>query len=105
MLINVYFKFQSLSLVLLIYNVKNGLRASGLQFVFWLLCAICGIPQIRTEIRQAQEEEPSPFFPYISYLIYYPLVVIMLFLNCWADRPPRVSFYSKKQVSFVYTFL
>lgn len=56
---------------------------------------------MRTEIRQAEVQEPSPFFPYVSYLIYYPLVVVMLFLNCWADKPPRVSFYTKKQASFV----
>lgn len=99
------FTFQSLSLVLIIYNIKNGLRTSGLLFTFWLLCAICGIPQLRTEIRQAEEREPSPFFPYVSYLIYYPLVIIILFLNCWADKPPKTSFYLKKQVSSSDFFL
>lgn len=85
--------------MLLIYNIKNGLRTSGLQFIFWLLCVLCGAPQIRTEIREAQENYPSPLFPYISYLIYYFLSVIMLFLNCWADKKPKISLYTKMQVS------
>ncbi|KYB25508.1 putative multidrug resistance-associated protein lethal(2)03659-like Protein [Tribolium castaneum] len=84
-----------LSAVLLVYNRKYGLCTSGLQFLFWLSLAICGAFQYRTELRGSQEEIPESRYSYISYLIYYPVVLVMLFLNCFADRSPRRSEYPK----------
>ncbi|XP_044271383.1 multidrug resistance-associated protein 1 isoform X2 [Tribolium madens] len=84
-----------LSAVLLVYNRKYGLCTSGLQFLFWLSLAICGAFQYRTEINGSQEEISESQYSYISYLIYYPVVLVMLFLNCFADRPPRRSEYPK----------
>ncbi|XP_063922509.1 multidrug resistance-associated protein 1 isoform X6 [Zophobas morio] len=87
----------ALSAVLLVYNRKYGLCTSGLQFLFWLLTAVCGAVQFRTEVRGSKEDLPESQYAYISYLIYYPVVLIMLFLNCFADRPPRHSEYPKLQ--------
>ncbi|RZC38992.1 multidrug resistance-associated protein 1 [Asbolus verrucosus] len=87
----------ALSAVLLVYNRKYGLSTSGLQFLFWLLMALCGAIQFRTEIRGSQEDIPESSYSYISYLIYYPIILVMLFLNCFADYPPRRSEYPKLQ--------
>jgi hypothetical protein len=38
-------------------------------------------------------------FPFVSYMIYYPLVLAMLILNCFADAPPRFSEYPSVEVS------
>ncbi|KRT79870.1 ABC transporter ATP-binding protein [Oryctes borbonicus] len=83
----------SLAVSLVYYNRRNGLVTSGLLFQFWLLCAIFGAPQFRTEIREAQIATPEPYYDYISYIIYYPIVLLMLFLNCFADKPPTISKY------------
>ncbi|XP_049823779.1 multidrug resistance-associated protein 1 isoform X4 [Aethina tumida] len=84
-----------LSAVLLVFNKKHGLQTSGLQFLFWLLLGLCGAVQFRTEIRQAQVQVPEPYYDYVSYLIYYPLVLIMLLLNCFADKSPKHTQYAK----------
>ncbi|XP_074036465.1 multidrug-Resistance like Protein 1 isoform X3 [Leptinotarsa decemlineata] len=88
-----------LSALLLIYNRKYGMQTSGLLFLFWFLMAICGAPQYRTEIRGAQRNEIplESYYFYISYLIYYPLVVLMFLLNCFADQAPRFTKYPKVQ--------
>ncbi|KAF2879992.1 hypothetical protein ILUMI_26180, partial [Ignelater luminosus] len=85
----------ALSAILLVSNRKYGLRTSGVQFIFWLLVVLCAIPQFRTEILEAQKEKPEPYYFFISYMIYFPLAVIMLFLNCFADKAPKVSGYPK----------
>ncbi|XP_065155853.1 multidrug resistance-associated protein 1 isoform X1 [Atheta coriaria] len=79
------------------YNKKHGIRSSGVLFLFYFLCVLCGIPQLRTEIRGAMDHEPEIYYFYISYLIYYPLVVIMLLLNCFADGEPTHSKYPKSE--------
>jgi hypothetical protein len=38
-------------------------------------------------------------FPFVSYMIYYPLVLAMLIFNCFADAPPRFSEYRSVEVS------
>ncbi|KAI4461008.1 atp-binding cassette sub-family c [Holotrichia oblita] len=87
--------FDGLTACLTYYNRKNGLVTSGLLFQFWILCAIFGAPQFRTEIREAQIAAPVPYYNYISYIIYYPIVLALLFLNCFADKQPRESKYPK----------
>ncbi|KAL1498078.1 hypothetical protein ABEB36_008934 [Hypothenemus hampei] len=85
-----------LSGLLLYYNKKHGHRTSGLLFLFWLLLSICGAPQFRTELRTSHKEDVSnTYHQYISYLIYYPLVLLIFLLNCFADQPPRFTKYPK----------
>ncbi|KAJ8967485.1 hypothetical protein NQ314_002799 [Rhamnusium bicolor] len=89
----------ALSALLVCYNRKHGLPSSGLQFFFWFLLALCGGVQFRSEIRGAQRNEilPESKYSYVSYLIYYPLVLLMFLLNCLADQPPRESKYPKSE--------
>ncbi|XP_018568571.1 multidrug resistance-associated protein 1 isoform X2 [Anoplophora glabripennis] len=89
----------ALSALLVVYNRKHGMPSSGLLFLFWLLLGVCGAVQFRSEIRRAQRSEipPGSKYFYISYLIYYPLVLLMFLLNCFADKPPRESKYPKSE--------
>lgn len=108
----IYWKFrifQALTLVFLLYNKKHGLQTSGLLFLFWFLLALFGVPQFRSEIRRYLKESDADY-NFISFMIYYSLVVLMFFLNCWADKAPRISKYPKVDVSmwnyvFFYCFL
>ncbi|XP_019754521.2 multidrug resistance-associated protein 1 isoform X4 [Dendroctonus ponderosae] len=84
--------------LLVYYNKKYGIRTSGLLFLFWFLLSLFGAAQFRTEIRTVQREgAPRSYYQYVSYLIFYPLVLLMFLLNCFADQPPRVTKYPKKQ--------
>ncbi|XP_050310916.1 multidrug resistance-associated protein 1 isoform X2 [Anthonomus grandis grandis] len=85
-----------LSAIFIYYNKKHGLQTSGLLFIFWFLASLFGAPQFRTEIRKAQvTEDTYSYYQYISYLIYYPLVILMFLLNCFVDQPPRYTKYPK----------
>nr|CAD7457915.1 unnamed protein product [Timema tahoe] len=85
----------SLTIALIVYNKERGLRTSGLLFLFWFFLTIFGIPQFRFEIGRALRDEPrpEPFFPFVSYMIYYPVTVAIFILNCFADAPPKYSEY------------
>ncbi|KAG5890605.1 hypothetical protein JTB14_005118 [Gonioctena quinquepunctata] len=89
----------ALSALLLLYNRKYGMQTSGLLFLFWFLLALFGAPQYRTEIRGAQRDEIplESYYFYVSYMIYYPLVILMFLLNCIADQGPRFTKYPKVQ--------
>lgn len=76
------------------------MRASGVLFFFWLLLVLAGVPQLRTEIRahyNAADDENVQYY-FVSYMIYFPLIVLMFLLNCFADLPPRDSPYKFEKV-------
>lgn len=92
-----------LSALLLEANRRYGLRTSGLQFLFWTLLLICGIPQLRTQIRgrklrQLQDQDDSHAdYTFWSYLIFYIISLALWILNCYADREPDQTKYPKSQ--------
>ncbi|XP_063822466.1 multidrug resistance-associated protein 1 isoform X1 [Ostrinia nubilalis] len=86
----------ALSATLLYYNRKYGMRASGVLFFFWLLLIIAGLPQLRSEIilHSEKEDDENVQYNFVSYMVYYPLIVLMFILNCYADLPPKDTPYS-----------
>ncbi|KAJ2942610.1 hypothetical protein O0L34_g2077 [Tuta absoluta] len=84
-----------LSATLLYYNRKYGMRASGVLFFFWLLLVLAGIPQLRSEIvnHNQRADNENVQYNFISYMIYYPLILLMFILNCFGDLPPRDTPY------------
>lgn len=87
--------------MLLESNRRFGLRTSGLQFLFWFLLLICGIPQLRTQKRDRNErlageiDDTNSEYFFASYLIFYILSLAIFILNCYADGEPRQTKYSK----------
>ncbi|XP_039751039.1 multidrug resistance-associated protein 1 isoform X3 [Pararge aegeria] len=84
-----------LSATLLYYNRKYGMRASGVLFFFWLLLIFAGLPQLRSEIvsHYTLKEDENVQYNFVSYMIYYSLIILMFVLNCFADLPPRDTPY------------
>lgn len=82
------------------------MRASGVLFFFWLLLILAGLPQLRTHITTyaSSSEDEDVKYNYVSYMIYYPLIVIMFILNCFADLPPRDSPYMYEKVSLLFCY-
>ncbi|KAG8293325.1 Canalicular multispecific organic anion transporter 1 [Homalodisca vitripennis] len=79
-----------LAAVILVWDRVRGVHTSGGLFVFWLVLSVAGVFQFRTELRQAGNEEEPPY-KFILYMIYYPIVLLMLILNVFADPPPRIT--------------
>lgn len=86
--------------MLLYYNRKFGMRASGVLFFFWFLLILAGLPQLRSEIlmHQSKSEDENVQYNFVSYVIYYPLILIMFILNCFADLPPKDTPYQFEKV-------
>ncbi|CAK1601166.1 unnamed protein product [Parnassius mnemosyne] len=84
-----------LSATLLYYNRKFGMRASGVLFFFWLLLILAGLPQLRSEIvaHYKLAEDENVQYNFVSYMIYYPMIILMFVLNCFADLPPKDTPY------------
>ncbi|XP_022835138.1 multidrug resistance-associated protein 1 isoform X3 [Spodoptera litura] len=84
-----------LSATLLYYNRKYGMRASGVLFFFWLLLILAGLPQLQSQIKAHANipDDENVKYNFVSYMVYYPLIVIMFILNCFADLPPKDSPY------------
>ncbi|EEB15150.1 multidrug resistance protein, putative [Pediculus humanus corporis] len=77
--------------ILIFYNRKMGMVASSVLFYFWLCLSICGAIQFRSEIMKAVMSESDDYvktYNFLSYVIYYFLVLMQLLLACFADKPP-----------------
>ncbi|XP_063893502.1 multidrug resistance-associated protein 1 [Helicoverpa armigera] len=88
-----------LSVTLLCYNRKYGIKTSGVLFIFWLLLILAGLPQLRSEIVQYKAKDDAYVrYNFASYIVYYMLIVIMFLLNCFADLPPLDTPYTYEKV-------
>lgn len=75
----------------------KGHVTSGLLFLFWLVLVIFAIPQLMWEINNFTPDELNQWthFQYINYITYFTLITIMLLLNCFADKLPRHTTFTK----------
>ena len=73
-----------------LHKIK-GQMTSGLLFVFWLFLVVFASPQLRWEIQTYDSDSLNKWkeFQFINYITYFTLISVMLFLNCFADKPPR----------------
>ncbi|XP_044001771.1 multidrug resistance-associated protein 1 isoform X9 [Aphidius gifuensis] len=78
--------------VILFYNKKFGMRTSGLLFLFWLSLTICGVVRFRSILLNSDDKYRKSY-SYVSYMIYYPLVVMMFLLQFIVEAPPKYSKY------------
>ncbi|XP_029344396.1 multidrug resistance-associated protein 1 isoform X2 [Acyrthosiphon pisum] len=84
--------------ILICANRARGIRSSGLIFLFWLSFAFFGMVQYRTELRLAFYDVSFHNYPFISYMVYYHIILIEFVLSFFADAEPRKSDYESVQV-------
>lgn len=92
-----------ITIILVLLHKRNGIRSAGLMFLFWISLVLAGIIQYRTEIRYIQSvgglfgEGRSEWRDYkaLSYMIYFPLIIVVLLLNCVSDKAPAGQKKSK----------
>lgn len=70
------------------YSLRKGVLSSGVQFLFWILITVSQIVRIQTVIRN-RADLPLDQLENVVEIIYLPLVVAMVFINCWADFQPK----------------
>nr|XP_034174731.1 multidrug resistance-associated protein 1 isoform X3 [Osmia lignaria] len=87
-----------LAIVLVMYNRKYGMRTSGLLFLFWFVLTLCGIVQYRSLLR-LYINGGQVTYSFVSYMIYYPVVVLLFLLNFMVDAEPKYSKYPKVENS------
>lgn len=81
-----------LQVVFILMEKKRGIQSSGVIFMFWLLLVIFGIPEYRTYFLNVLNEETKDeviMFRFVTYMVYFPLTVVMLVLNCFGDATPE----------------
>ncbi|XP_065206730.1 multidrug resistance-associated protein 1-like isoform X3 [Planococcus citri] len=75
-------------------NIRRGIRSSAVLFVFSFLLVAFGAPQYRTEFRlRWSAEKRHETMEFVSYVIYYPVAIMVLIMNCFADSRPRIVTY------------
>uniref|UniRef100_A0A915DLQ5 Uncharacterized protein n=1 Tax=Ditylenchus dipsaci TaxID=166011 RepID=A0A915DLQ5_9BILA len=80
----------TLAFMLILACRNRGVITSGVLFNFWLLLTVCGAPEFRYKIdvyTRFGEEADFSHTQFILAIAYYPLVVIIFFLSCFADSP------------------
>lgn len=92
---------QVLYAVLLYFNKRCGLRTSGVQFIFWLLLGLFSMPKYRMYAVQLRLYSSSNH-DFISFVIFYCLVWIMIVLNCFADKEQMEFKYPRTTVRIPY---
>lgn len=92
-----------------LYHKKRGIVSSGTVFLFWLLLTVFAIPQYRDEIRQFERRSINTIgtdqlawadYQFVSYMIYFPLLVIQLIAHLFADRRPIDSDYKNDKTDY-----
>lgn len=85
-------------------NRKYGLQTSGLQFLFWFLLLLCGIPQLITQTRGRHFKTISEInerqYAVTSYLIFYVFSLAIFLFHCFADHEPLETKYPKLDKPF-----
>ncbi|CAG7718432.1 unnamed protein product, partial [Allacma fusca] len=84
----------ALALILQIYTKRKGVHSSAVLFIFWFLTALCAVFEFQSAIRSfplGDQYNYQKVYTIIT-LISYPLIVIELLLNFFADHLPVSKF-------------
>ncbi|CAH1274301.1 ABCC1 [Branchiostoma lanceolatum] len=74
------------------YERLKGRQSSGVLFLFWLLATLCAIVTFRSNIRVALlQGGVSDTFRFVTFYLYFPLVLAELILSAFSERAPLFS--------------
>uniref|UniRef100_A0A673W5I6 Canalicular multispecific organic anion transporter 2-like n=1 Tax=Salmo trutta TaxID=8032 RepID=A0A673W5I6_SALTR len=79
-----------LATFLIQFERLRGVQSSGILFIFWFLSVLCAIVPFRSKILQAKNEIPDKL-RFITFYLYFTLVVSQLILCCFNEKPPLFS--------------
>ncbi|RXG67820.1 Multidrug resistance-associated protein 1 [Armadillidium vulgare] len=85
-----------LQMIFVIMEKKRGIQSSAYLFLFWFLMALFGAAKFRTLILGLEDGvKQENQMDFVVYMIYYPLVLIMFFLNFFADKRPKYLYHPR----------
>lgn len=76
-----------MSLALFVAQQRRGIQSSGSLVAFWLTATVCGGFTFGHRFVGAPSFDEAPF-AFVWTMIHFPLLVLMLLLNCFADPDP-----------------
>ncbi|XP_037921935.1 multidrug resistance-associated protein 1 isoform X7 [Hermetia illucens] len=85
------------------YNVKFGVRTSGLTFLFWFLLTLLSIPRCRTEVRLKNARVDNGIsdswadYKFVSFMISFAASCALVILWCFGDQKPRDMKYESTE--------
>uniref|UniRef100_A0A6I8NPA0 ATP binding cassette subfamily C member 3 n=1 Tax=Ornithorhynchus anatinus TaxID=9258 RepID=A0A6I8NPA0_ORNAN len=74
--------------MLIQYERLQGVRSSGVLFVFWFLCVLCALIPFRSKIIVATAQVR---FRFTTFYLYFFLILVELVLSCFREQPPLFS--------------
>ncbi|XP_064415228.1 multidrug resistance-associated protein 1 isoform X2 [Latimeria chalumnae] len=81
-----------LAALLIQYERKKGIQSSGILMIFWLTALICATVTFRSKIIYAlQKDADVDVSRYVTFYVYYMLLLVQLVLSCLTDQPPLFS--------------
>ncbi|XP_072838914.2 multidrug resistance-associated protein 1 [Pogona vitticeps] len=81
-----------LATFLIQYERIKGVQSSGVMLLFWLIALLCAAVPFRSKIMHASSTPAGvDVFRYITFYVYFSLVLTQLILACFPERPPLFS--------------
>uniref|UniRef100_A0A8C7K7A4 Canalicular multispecific organic anion transporter 2-like n=1 Tax=Oncorhynchus kisutch TaxID=8019 RepID=A0A8C7K7A4_ONCKI len=82
-----------LATFLIQFERLRGVQSSGILFIFWFLSVLCAIVPFRSKILQAKVRSRDVVLGlrFITFYLYFSLVVSQLILCCFNEKPPLFS--------------
>ncbi|XP_019398025.1 PREDICTED: voltage-dependent T-type calcium channel subunit alpha-1G [Crocodylus porosus] len=81
-----------LAAILIQYERLRGVQSSGILIVFWFLSILCALGPFRSKIMTATTQgQVKDRFRFVTFYIYFVLIIIELILSCFKERPPFFS--------------
>uniref|UniRef100_A0A8C8J8V5 ATP-binding cassette, sub-family C (CFTR/MRP), member 3 n=1 Tax=Oncorhynchus tshawytscha TaxID=74940 RepID=A0A8C8J8V5_ONCTS len=87
-----------LATFLIQFERLRGIQSSGILFIFWFLSVLCAIVPFRSKILQIPDK-----LRFITFYLYFSLVVSQLILCCFNEKPPLFSNVDTDPVSLTHT--
>ncbi|XP_068002963.1 multidrug resistance-associated protein 1 isoform X2 [Melanerpes formicivorus] len=74
------------------YERIKGVQSSGVMMIFWLISLACATVVFRSKIIDALNPGAKvDAFRYVTFCIYFVLLLVQLILCCFPERPPLFS--------------
>ncbi|KAJ8319362.1 hypothetical protein KUTeg_004453 [Tegillarca granosa] len=86
-----------LVVILIHHERKQGVHSSGFLFIFWLLLFFDSILVFQSKVRDAVTEGAvSDIFRFVTFMLFFPLVITELILSAFVDKHPSVLLIQDK---------
>ncbi|TRY61972.1 hypothetical protein TCAL_10708 [Tigriopus californicus] len=77
------------ALILAVACQRRGVVTSGVLVIFWFVATVCGAITFASVLSTPYLRGDDFMLPFLSYTLQFPLILVLFFLNCWADAPSK----------------